>query len=252
MDYIMGFFIVISYFTRIPIGGVVRFSEERFRKGASLFPFVGLILAFLLFLFVGLLELIGVPDSGPLMPVLVIAFYIFLSGGLHIDGLADSIDGFYSGRDRERILSIMQDPHIGTFGVLGILMVYLLNIASLWELTIPEILMFPYIARINAYLMASLLPYAKESGMGKTFVDEARPAIAALHYVIMGIFLLQGFSGFLIGKMAVATMFSLLFAVLAAALSHKKIGGLTGDSMGFIVELSQMGYLVAFHILFHL
>lgn len=252
MDYIMGFFIVISYFTRIPIGGVVRFSEERFRKGASLFPFVGLILAFLLFLFVGLLDLIGVPDSGPLMPVLVIAFYIFLSGGLHIDGLADSIDGFYSGRDRERILSIMQDPHIGTFGVLGILMVYLLNVASLWELTIPEILMFPYIARINAYLMASLLPYAKESGMGKTFVDEARPAIAALHYVIMGVVFLLAFSRYYLVMMAVATMFSLLFAVLAAALSHKKIGGLTGDSMGFIVELSQMGYLVAFHILFHL
>lgn len=252
MDYIRGFFIIISYFTRIPIGVLVNFREESFKKGVHLFPFVGLLISFLLALFLGILNFVGVWDSGPLFPVLVMVLYIFISGGLHIDGLADSVDGFYSGRDREKILVIMSDPHIGSFGMLGILSVYLLNIASLWELVIPEILLFSYVARTNAYLMASLLPYAKEEGMGKMFVDEAHPGVAVLHYIILGGVVLLGFSDYYFGIIVLATICSLLFAVSGAVLSYKKIGGLTGDSMGFIVELSQTGYLLAFHILYHL
>ncbi|MDO4753886.1 MAG: adenosylcobinamide-GDP ribazoletransferase [Bacillota bacterium] len=250
MEYVKGFLILIAYFTRIPIGSLVEFHESRFRKGISLFPLLGLVFFGILLILSWALSYLHT-DSAILGSSLIMVMYMLLSGGIHIDGLADSFDGFFSGREKEKIFAIMSDPHIGTFGVLGIIMVYLINIGALSGMIIPEILIFPYIARIHAYFVASFLPYAKESGMGKTFVDSADIRVALAHYIVFGVVTGLFFDVGMYGTILTSAGLSLVFAITAAGLSYRKIGGLTGDSMGMMIELSQTGYMLSFHILYH-
>lgn len=241
-EYGMGFLLTVSYFTRIPIGSFVEYTEERFKKGAVLFPFVGLLLSLLLFGLMNMLEFFGLEDAQLFFHVLLLIGYAVLSGGIHIDGLADSFDGFFSGREKEKILQIMQDPHIGTFGILGILGVYLINLAAIFEADTASALLFPYVARVHSYALATFLPYAKEKGMGKIFVDQAKQTFALLHYFLMFVVI---FLFFPYDHPAIwySVLLSFVISASGAALSAKKIGGLTGDSMGFLIEIAQMGYL---------
>lgn len=247
------FLLVLSYFTRIPLGGLVQYSEERYRKGVHYFPFVGLLLWGVLIPIHRMAE-----DANPfLISAILFAVYIAITGGIHIDGLADSCDGFLSGREKDRVMEIMRDPHIGTFGVLAILTVYTLNLsamsatcASFFSLA-PA---FPYVGRVFAYVTASFLPYAKNQGMGKVFVDTAQMLIGGLHVLVLCA--LFAFLLFYFGEESNmgALFYSLaagcLFSVLSGLWSYRKIGGLTGDSMGMIIEVGQCAYLVAYSLFY--
>lgn len=244
MAYLQGAWIVLSYFTRIPIGRFVTYSEERYRKGVHFFPFVGLIITALIALPISLLRL----PTGILTGALVYLLYLIISGGIHVDGLADTCDGFFSGRGKERILEIMSDPHIGTFGVLAVLLSAVIDMAAFSDIAGPA-LFFPYVGRSLAYLIASLMPYAKEEGMGKTFVDTARWQIAIVHLLLLcgAMYYAFPYDG---TQLLIGLSCGFFGALYVAVSSHRKIGGLTGDTVGCLIELSQTAYLLGLAIAF--
>ncbi len=248
MKHFEGFLILVSYFTRIPIGRTIEYSDEKYERGIHMFPLLGVLIAMvMLFAAVFLSHFFG----GMVRGALIFLVYVALTGAIHIDGFADSVDGFFSGRSRERTLEIMSDPHIGTFGVLGVALLSLVYSGIFADFSGHEavfIMLFPYVGRTAAYFCASIFEYAKPSGMGKVFVDAASACIAALHIALLAVVgtVLSVVSGIKILQFAIPVAAAFAAAVASAWVSNRKIGGLTGDSMGMIIEFSQMVYLLTF------
>ena len=118
------FFIALQFLTRLKIVNQTEWSVEDFGKSVVAFPYVGLIIGLILALLYGILS--PFIPLVPLMLILVIAEFL-ITGGLHADGLMDTSDGLFSGRERDRKLEIMKDSRIGSFGVVAFVFVTLLK-----------------------------------------------------------------------------------------------------------------------------
>ena len=118
------FFIALQFLTRLKIVNQTEWSVEDFGKSVVAFPYVGLIIGLILAILYGVLSPF-IPIM-PLMLIIVVAEFL-ITGGLHADGLMDTSDGLFSGRERERKLEIMKDSRIGSFGVVAFVFVTLLK-----------------------------------------------------------------------------------------------------------------------------
>lgn len=188
----------------------------------------------------------------PMPPVLVLTLflYILLTRGLHLDGFMDTIDGFFSHRSREDVLRIMKDPHTGSFAVLGAGLWFLLLVSTLPYLAVADFIIIHTLIRLGILFPALIFSYARESGTGKFFVEHidiktVTGAIVLTGVIITGTFYLTGLQpGRLIGYGA-ALMISVLLPLIIAWWSTGKIGGITGDVMGFALECCHIAIPVA-------
>ena len=169
------FFLAIGFFSRLP-APKTDFTEETYRSSLKFLPLVGLIIgAILAFACIGL-DALAIPHI--IRGAILTGAYIFLTGGLHMDGLADSCDGIFSGKSREESLEIMRDSRIGVFGTIGIFMVGLFYFVFMAEASVFALLVFPVCGRFCCLVSASLAPYARDEGLGKETVAAAPAAIA--------------------------------------------------------------------------
>jgi len=237
------FFVALGFLTRIPVPGEGdNFTSNSLSRSIIFFPIVG--------------GIIGVVNAGlylviePFLPrsvlsVFIVALPIFMSGGIHFDGLLDSCDGLFSGRSRERTLEIMRDSRVGSMGVIAGLLNVMLRYSILIELPeaiLPVLLITQGIT--GRWVMAMALhffPYArKEGGLGQGFASEKRVSYvmvsSLLALLIIG--LVNGVAGILISLMVGGL--SLLLAIWVV----RKIGGLTGDVYGALNEVSENFFLL--------
>jgi adenosylcobinamide-GDP ribazoletransferase len=191
-----------------------------------------------------LASLLGFP--APLLSVLTVALLAALSGGLHLDGLADTADGFLSSRPRARVLEIMRDSHIGVMGVTVLVFVLALKVMSLAELEGAlrwrVLVIAPLAGRSLQLVTLSLLPYARSQGGLAAIFLRRRSGLHALWAVgalILAAVLLFGPSG----GLAVAGA-ALLAALLVGGASLSRLGGFTGDTLGATSEIVEMMILV--------
>lgn len=175
---------------------------------------------------------------------------VLLTRALHVDGLADSIDGLFGGQTRERKLEIMKDTHVGAFGVTAITLSLLIKTAALarlaeyglefgwswWWIPIPFI-----VSRSILVNLAGVLPYARnEGGTGEAFVKNASRwhiVLAVLAGLIL-CFTLAGVGGIL------ALLTAHLFAIFIACRLNRTLGGITGDLLGMTNELIETSLLL--------
>lgn len=238
---------MLTFLTRIPIKYPYEYRKEDFIRGVILMPLIGLIIGLILW---GISFLANYIDR-PVVSLLIWIVYIWVTGGLHIDGLADSVDGLYSNRDKDRMLEIMKDSRIGTFGVLSIFFIFSLNIVLTNYIDYMYIVLVPVIGRSCALLACSISQYAREGeGMGKAVIENCglREGITAFIFpTIIGIIL---FSFKLYShKFLIAILLSMLFTLLSTRYIKGKLGGMTGDNIGFIIETSQTAFLISLYIL---
>lgn len=199
-------------------------------RAAVWYPFVGLVLGALTWLAWTGARLVFAPLVAGVIALIV---WVVLTGGLHLDGLADCCDGLFASVGRERRLEIMKDPHIGVFGVTGLILVLFLKAAALASLPSASfaILLAPSLARA-CLLLAGLLPLARPSGMGADFASGFRRSFilwgAAIPVLLA---LLLGVRGVLSGLAGVGA------AGLVLWLAKVRIGGVSGDVFGMIVEI---------------
>jgi adenosylcobinamide-GDP ribazoletransferase len=132
-----GFLSAIQFLTIVPVKS--KNADEK-NLGLSLlyFPAVGLILGLVLICIYHLLVFLGFQPWAA--AVILTVSLTLITGGLHLDGLADTLDALAGGRDREQMLQIMRDPHIGTMGVLGLLCAVLLKTVLVASLSAPALL----------------------------------------------------------------------------------------------------------------
>ncbi|MCT4663214.1 MAG: adenosylcobinamide-GDP ribazoletransferase [Tissierellales bacterium] len=236
---------MVTFLTRIPLPQIGEFNEKDFVRGILYAPIIGLLIGSVLAIESYLLR--------PYLPSIVLGFLIFLTylvitGGLHIDGLVDSADGLYSSRKKEKILEIMKDSRVGTFGALALLIVCIGFIIGAGYLGWQGILFVPLVGRITLLQTAASGKYARsEGGMGKGIVDYVDMKHWMYWVLIFGAIALVG--AILIDKILFAIIF--LSYIQLIGIMHfklrdiiKKIDGITGDIMGYSVEISQVLYMM--------
>ena len=116
-----GLILAFQFFSRIPINKEVDFNEENIKYCIFFYPLVGGIIGVLS----SLMYYILLKSNLNIASLAAVFMMIYLTGGIHIDGLSDTFDGFLSSRDRERSLEIMKDSRVGTFGAISIIMILL-------------------------------------------------------------------------------------------------------------------------------
>lgn len=246
MKWLERFVLMLQFMTRIPLKYNVRAECENFAKGLVLAPVVGLIIGVLL---AGLHYLLGFLVPSVVNAVLTVAFYVFLTGGLHLDGLGDTADGLFSNRPRERVLEIMKDSRVGTNAVLAIVLVLLLDIsliASLKSRLAGILILMPAAGRIGSLIGSGTSNYAGISdGPGRWCVELCgwKEVLAGSIIGLVIFIAISGVYGLVLMPLAVLSAF-----VLARSLG-KKLGGVTGDILGAVCELNQVIFLLASVIL---
>ena len=178
---------------------------------------------------------------------LLVVGELFLTGGTLADGLMDSSDGLFSGRSKERCLEIMKDSLIGSFGMLSILIFVLVETLSLGSADAPLYLVLmamPTLGRLNMVISICEYPYARPYGMGKAFAAyREKYALEKAFVLALLPALYFGWTYLLLAGAAI---------VLGLQLNRwivKKIGGTTGDTYGFVTELTEAFLALLFVIL---
>lgn len=176
---------------------------------------------------------------------LTLAAWILLSGGLHLDGLADCCDGLLNASSPERRLEIMRDPRLGSFGAIGLGLTLILKTAALISLPYGAQGLLAILLAASGgrwlVLLAGRQPLARPGGMGADFVLGLKPAALLWGALIpLALAVLGGIRG----------LAALLAALLAAGgvilLARQRIGGVTGDVFGAVVELGELAILLTF------
>ncbi len=239
---LLAFQAALQFLTVLPSGRPV--DREKLSGSLPWFPVAGLIIGLVSFLAYALALLIGLPVmAASLIGVLVLSG---IAGFLHLDGLADTGDGFFSSRSREKILAIMRDSRIGTMGVVSLFAVLGLKWSALASLP-PEtafkaLVLVPVLGRSAQVISMTLLPYARtEGGLASVFILRRRRSNM---YWALGISV--GAALILAGAVGLAALFA---AAAAAALfslwCRKKINGITGDTLGAVTEIVETAAMLA-------
>ncbi|MFH1476176.1 MAG: adenosylcobinamide-GDP ribazoletransferase [Verrucomicrobiota bacterium] len=236
-----GFITAMRTLTILPVPGK---DAERIADALYYFPLVGALIGALVTLTIWLLgNVLAWPMGAGVAGVWVSAW---ITRGLHLDGLSDTVDGFYGAPTRERRLEIMKDHHVGAFGVVAIVLVLLMKFAAFSQLAIYgqwAWIPVPFIlARLIQVLLAVTLPYARnEGGTAEAFVKQA----GASHFIVAGMGALV-LCGLLIQLSAlVLFVFTLIIGYLLAQWMKRAFGGVTGDLLGFSGELTECILLFA-------
>ncbi len=243
-----GFLTALQFLTIIKVREDPGLTGEQLGSSMAYFPLVGLVIGLVL---AGVR--IGASYILPtvLADTLVIIAFVIITGALHLDGFADTVDGLAGGKDRERILAIMKDSRIGSFAVIGLILLLLLKVFALMEvpasLKTGTLIIVPVLGRWSTVQLAALFPYAR-SGYGTAqafvgFTGKLEYLVASLMtaLIVVGLFLMKG-----VVIMAIAG--ALTFGI--GLFSKRRIGGVTGDILGATCELVEVTTLILVCVLF--
>jgi len=239
------FLIALQFLTQLP----VRFSNypepEEIGRSLDYYPVVGLLIGVLLVVFAWML---GETDS-LLKAALLLSAWVWLTGGLHLDGLADCTDAWVGGLgDRDKTLAIMKDPSSGPAAVVLLVLLLLIKFTALHAILSTQqwqaLLLAPILGRTVLPLLFLSTAYVRSQGLGAAL---ARHKSRRLGFIVAGTVLV------LVMTFGFATLWLMLVTtvVLLAMrrLMLKRIGGCTGDTAGALVEVTEIAILLAMAIL---
>jgi len=236
------FGIILQFLTRFYIPVDFKSSAEDITKGLRYFTAVGLVIGGVLLLAA---EALTYTNGGTLFQATaLLGVWVIITGGLHLDGVADSADGLLSGRNRDRILEIMKDSHIGSFGVVALMGLLGLKMAALVELfnrhDLMPVFIAPILARAVVVFAAAIFTYAREEGMGNFFIGKATVSDLWINGIValVALGVLGGVKALLLGAVTVSILWLMTQAI------NKTLKGITGDILGLIIEGSELLFLV--------
>ena len=235
-----GLVIAVRYLTIVPLPGRTVHGEDAPGRAAGWFPVVGLGLGLVL---VSVERVTSVLFPSLLAALLTVTAWKVLTGGLHLDGLADCLDGLV-GRDAEHRLSIMRDSRIGAFGAVGLILFLLLEIAAVAELPAGlrwrALLVLPALARATPPLLARCFPPARIAGHGAAFRNGLSPSAAPVALVLALALVWVGLG--VVGLLGAGAALVAAFAL--AGFMAARLGGVTGDVLGAAIEVAELAGLL--------
>jgi adenosylcobinamide-GDP ribazoletransferase len=231
----MGFFTALKFLTIFP--GPARYDEgpEQLGRAIAFFPIIGLIIGIVLG---GMTFILRTSFSTMVNAALLVTALVILTGAHHLDGLMDTCDGMVVGRTKIQRLEIMSDTRTGAFGIAGACLILLLKYAIFCTTTgMAAMLIFPAASRWAMSGTILIFPSARESGSGYAARQGANWGGFIIGSLIMLIlcFLCLGLVQRILLMAGVIALVCALGAILTII-----YGGLTGDSYGAIVEISEV------------
>lgn len=231
------FLLAVAFLTRLPVPELGKLEAADHARAALFYPLVGLLVGGLL-----CLPLLLFPHASPLLLAAILTvLWAGLTGGLHLDGLADSADAWLGGfGDVEKTHRILKDPLTGAAGVIAVVSIMLLKFAALTALLAnadwPTILFAPLVGRALILLLFLTTPYVRAGGLASAVTGHLPPA-AAWWVVLVSLS-----AGLLLSAHGVLT--AMLGFVLLRRLMLQRLQGCTGDTAGASVESGEMLWLV--------
>lgn len=243
--------IAISMYSKIPVP-TVDWNEKNIKYAMCFFPVVGVMIG-LLQAGIGYL-ILQYTSCGKLFFAAVMTLIpVLVTGGIHLDGYADTIDAISSYGDREKKLQILKDPHTGAFAVIG-LCVYFVAVLALWSEADVRMLpltacIYPLSRSLSGISVVSFQA-AKNSGLLRTFQDGAHKARVRIVLIIWacicaGTMLYLGArqGGAAAAGAAAVIAAALLVFVYYYRMSRKQFGGTTGDLAGYFLQMCELAML---------
>ncbi|MDD0975846.1 adenosylcobinamide-GDP ribazoletransferase [Pseudomonas fontis] len=235
------FWIALQFLSSLPVRLPGMPAPAQMGRSLLFYPLVGLLFGAVLW---GLNLLLA---GSPLLlhAALLLCAWVWLSGALHLDGLADSADAWLGGfGDRQRTLTIMKDPRSGPIAVVVLVLVLLVKFAALLALIEAgqglALLLAPVLGRAALLGLFLGTPYVRSGGLGQALADHLpkRAGCMVLALSVLGCVALAGWSGVLSVAVAVAVF------VLLRRVMMRRLGGTTGDTAGALLELLEVAVLV--------
>lgn len=237
------FLVALQFLTRIHIIKQGNLRAADFGRSTRYFPLVGLVLGILYML--ASWCLIAIFGWSNVVTTTLVILPVLLTGALHCDGFMDTMDGLFSGRERDRMLEIMKDSRVGSFGVVAFVMLMMINWSLLRDtpllLIMTTLFVMPIVGRMAMVLAISFFSYAREEGMGKAFSDHANGKTVLIAAISTVLFVIPW------GPAAIYALFAgLSFAWFFSTYAARRLGGLTGDVYGAVEILTETVVLFVF------
>ena len=247
-SHIKRFCTALRFLTLMPISWYAEEDHRHFRSSLAYYPLVGLALGLAAFLLSTFLLLI-LPV--PVVAVLALVFLVGASGGLHLDGLADSADGLLSARPRIEALQIMKDSRVGAMGLIAVVTILLTKFAALASLSADRLplvlLIIPVVGRGALLLLMTRLDYVGgEDGVGQLLYERS-----AKKLFLSGWLLLAVIGAFFFPRVVLPALVGmLLIAIFFAKWCRRRLGGATGDTLGAGCELAETAAAICCSVTF--
>ncbi|MDE7345514.1 MAG: adenosylcobinamide-GDP ribazoletransferase [Muribaculaceae bacterium] len=242
----------LTFFTRIPIWKWTEIPQKNYSSVVVYWPLTGWvtggITASLLWL---------TAQVFPMLTAVIIALTgrTLLTGALHEDGLADFCDGFGGGTTKDRILAIMKDSHIGTYGVIGLIFYYLWYVSTVdslpLEIAVAGVFASDAFSKACAAQLVNILPYARPEG-AKNKISYDRMTIWQLLIVILSGLLPVCLLAYLDVCLIMSIFAPILVIGLLILYMRHKIGGYTGDCCGAACLLCELSMLAATAMIYNI
>lgn len=239
---IKGLIVGLQFLTRLPININMDFNEDNIGRSTFFFPYIGMLLGLISFIpyyFIG-------DYSVTVASFLSLFTMILLTGGLHLDGVSDTVDGFFSSRDRERTLEIMADSRIGAFGVLSLILLLQFKYIVLSSFVNKNSVFIALVLSMGNARFTSLIQIAykkmiKPGGMGDMIHSSHNGK-----FVVFGMVSYIALLLLLNPKYLIPLIGAILTGEVISFATYKKLGGFTGDLYGAVVEISEAISLLVF------
>ncbi|MGL4293805.1 MAG: adenosylcobinamide-GDP ribazoletransferase [Bacteroidales bacterium] len=240
----MALLAAIIFFTRLPLYRWIEISGEPFKKLVAYWSLTGWLTALFT---AGTLWVATLVMPYPIAIIAAMIVRLLLTGALHEDGLADFFDGFGGGSTPERILSIMKDSHIGTYGVISLIGYFGLWFSVMNSVSPETAVKLIFIADPGSKFVASFLinrlPYARsiENSKNQTIYTPLKP----FEIVVSSIFGLSPLLIFAPVPAWTSLIFPVIFFMVFVRYLQKKINGYTGDCCGSLYLMTEIIFLIA-------
>ena len=241
----MPFWIALQFLTVFPIQLKQMPSKQQNGQSLLFYPVIGLGIGLVLYTIA--LGLSALPSM--LLSSLILVIWIWLTGGLHLDGLAYTADAWVGGfGDKERTLKIMKDPACGPIGVLSLIIVCILKWSAIYVLLekqyVQALILFPMLGRLVPLFLFLTTDYVREKGLGSSIANYI-PKMISIIVACLSLSLFAYFS--LLGLGCI--MISILILLYLRQQFIRRIDGITGDTVGASIELVEMAAILSFVVL---
>lgn len=245
------FLTAIMFYTRIPVSKNIEYSENLLNKSTRYFPLIGWIVGGF-----GAIIFYTCQFIFPLSISVILSMIstILLTGAFHEDGLADSCDAFGGGWTKERILEIMKDSRIGTYGTVGLILILLIKYFSLTSVYIEQIPFVIFAAhalsRYSATGMIFFSEYARDDAKSKS-----KPIGQNISSTDFFISLIFGSTPLFLLSLLYSYWYMLIILTCIPIIYFLKryfekwIGGFTGDGLGATQQVSEIVFYLSFIII---
>lgn len=249
--YYWGFWYALIFLSRVPGPYLKRIDAQVQQAAMWFYPIVGTVLGVMLSALVWLCFTYNPHAPVALVAALVLGVWVYFTGAMHLDGVADTADAWVGGLgNHERTLEIMKDPRIGSMGVAAMVVILLVKFAAIAALLqssadnsallLSGLVLVPMMARAGIIGLMATTHYVRKEGMVSTTQNAAslrKLLVMAAVLALLAVLLLQGQAGWILA------VWVGVLALYRRALK-KRLGGYTGDTLGAAVEIQEAVLLV--------